>query len=125
RARFHLDRGPHAEDRRMSGALAIIGAAVEKDGRRLLDDISFEAAGGAFIGVIGPNGAGKSTLLRTFAGLEPLSAGHYAVDGRPLAGLAPLERARLIAFQPQARPIYWSTPAQAIVALGRFAYGAP
>ncbi len=39
---------------------------------------------GSVTAVLGPNGAGKSTVLRALAGLQPLSGGHVAVDGRTL-----------------------------------------
>ena len=34
----------------------------------ILDNVSFQAESGAFIGIVGPNGAGKSTLLRQLGG---------------------------------------------------------
>ncbi|UUX49749.1 metal ABC transporter ATP-binding protein [Nisaea acidiphila] len=42
---------------------------VERNGRKLLDDISFSLGAGEIISVIGPNGGGKTTLLRTVLGL--------------------------------------------------------
>jgi zinc transport system ATP-binding protein len=57
-------------------------ASALRDGRLVLEDISFEVAPGAFVGVIGPNGAGKTTLLRAILGLVPLSAGSIEVLGR-------------------------------------------
>jgi ABC-type Mn2+/Zn2+ transport system ATPase subunit len=57
-------------------------ASVQRDGRLVLEDITFEVAPGAFVGIIGPNGAGKTTLLRAILGLAPLSAGRIEVLGR-------------------------------------------
>jgi zinc transport system ATP-binding protein len=57
-------------------------ASALRDGRPVLEDISFDVAPGAFVGVIGPNGAGKTTLLRAILGLVPLSGGRIEVLGR-------------------------------------------
>ena len=51
-----------------------------------LDDISFTAEKGEFIGIIGENGAGKSTLSQVFCGLVPqfykgAYGGKVTVDG--------------------------------------------
>src|SRR5690606_17097449 len=36
------------------------------------------------VAVVGPSGCGKTTLLRMLAGITAPSAGHVAIDGRPL-----------------------------------------
>lgn len=109
----------------MTSLLTIEKASVERAGVAILADISFAAAQGEFIGVVGPNGAGKSTLLRALAGLEPLAEGASYVDGAPAEAIKPRERARRIAYLPQLREIAWDMTAEAVIALGRFAYGAP
>lgn len=55
-----------------------------------LDDISFTAEKGEFIGIIGENGAGKSTLSQAFCGLIPqfykgAYGGKVTIDGIPAA----------------------------------------
>lgn len=91
---------------------------------RILKEVSFGADKGEFVGLIGPNGAGKTTLLRVLAGLEP-AQGDRLIFGEPVAATAPVVRARRLSYLPQMRPVHWSMRVENIVALGRFAYGAP
>ena len=97
----------------------IEGVSITREGRLVLEDIRFDVAAGAFVGVIGPNGAGKTTLLRAILGLVPLSAGRIEVLGRPAA-----ERARAgngIGYVPQRHAFPADFPANAldVVRLGR------
>lgn len=45
-----------------------------------LDDVSFCAPGGSFIGVVGPSGAGKSTILKLLFRFYDPAAGHIVID---------------------------------------------
>ncbi|TPE48062.1 ABC transporter ATP-binding protein [Amaricoccus solimangrovi] len=53
---------------------------------RALDRISSTIGDGEFVCLLGRSGHGKSTLLRSLAGLNTLTAGEIAVDGRPVKG---------------------------------------
>ena len=109
----------------MSALMELDGISVSLGERTVLKSVSLQAAQGEFIGLVGPNGAGKSTLLRAAAGLIPVEGGGRKVGGTELATLNARERARQLAYLPQMRPVYWGVSARAIVALGRFAFGAP
>jgi iron complex transport system ATP-binding protein len=92
--------------------------AVRYGRRQALAPTTIELAPGALIGLVGPNGAGKSTLLRAVAGLTP-AAGHVTWHDTPLARLKPRERARTVAYLPQAPTAHWPMTAGDLVALGR------
>jgi NitT/TauT family transport system ATP-binding protein len=48
--------------------------------------VSFTVQRGEFVSILGPSGCGKSTLLMMCAGLEPITAGSIAIDGKPMTG---------------------------------------
>jgi len=64
--------------------------------------VSLQVSAGELVGVIGPNAAGKSTLSRLACGLLECSAGEVILGGSPLRKLQRRERARRVAFLPQA-----------------------
>lgn len=97
--------------------------SVRRGAALLLEGFSGQFRAGEFVGVVGPNGAGKSTLLRALAGLERETGGAVELGGSPISAQAPAARARLLSYLPQARDIHWAITAEAVVSLGRFAYG--
>jgi len=54
---------------------------------------------GAFTVFVGPSGCGKSTLLRLIAGLEDVSSGTIAIDGKDITYLPPARRGLAMVFQ--------------------------
>jgi len=64
----------------------LVGAGIAVDGntRKILDQASFLALPGQFVGILGPSGAGKTTLLRALSGMGQIDAGTVWLDGRPL-----------------------------------------
>ncbi|MBX5130447.1 sn-glycerol-3-phosphate ABC transporter ATP-binding protein UgpC [Rhizobium lentis] len=61
--------------------------------------VDLEIQSGEFIVILGPSGCGKSTLLRMIAGLEEISGGEIAIDGRVVNQLEPRERGCAMVFQ--------------------------
>jgi heme exporter protein A len=54
--------------------------AIDRGGRRLLSNLTFEMGRGEALTIVGPNGAGKTSLLRALAGLAPLAEGALSND---------------------------------------------
>jgi len=65
----------------------------------ILHGVSVEIGDGEFVVLVGPSGCGKSTLLRMLAGLEEITAGEIAIDGKVVNALAPKERDIAMVFQ--------------------------
>jgi iron complex transport system ATP-binding protein len=91
-------------------------------GRRALAGVGLSLERGELACVVGPNGSGKSTLLRLCAGLLAPTGGSIELDGAPLAALGSRERAKRIAFVPQALRALPDVDARAFVLGGRYAH---
>jgi sn-glycerol 3-phosphate transport system ATP-binding protein len=52
-----------------------------------------------FVVFVGPSGCGKSTLLRLVAGLEDITSGTLAIDGKVVNTLSPSDRGIAMVFQ--------------------------
>src|SRR5216117_2496033 len=67
--------------------------------REVVHGVSCAVADGELVVVVGPSGCGKSTLLLMVAGLETVSAGTVAIDGRIMNGVEPKDRDIAMVFQ--------------------------
>jgi iron complex transport system ATP-binding protein len=87
--------------------------------RSALEEVSFVARAGEFVGLVGPNGAGKSTLVRLVAGLAAPSRGSVRLAGLD-PHLAPRrEVARTCALVPQEPRVSWPFTVREAVMMGR------
>ena len=65
----------------------------------IIQGVTVDIADGEFVVLVGPSGCGKSTLLRMVAGLETITSGEIAIDGRVVNKLEPKERDIAMVFQ--------------------------
>src|SRR5262250_4028146 len=66
---------------------------------KVLHGIGFDIKDGEFVVLVGPSGCGKSTLLRMLAGLEEITAGTIAIDGRVVNDMESKDRDIAMVFQ--------------------------
>ena len=62
--------------------LEAVGLVRERDGRRLLDDVSLSVRPGQITALIGPSGAGKTSLLKALSLLDNPDKGKVIIDGK-------------------------------------------
>lgn len=79
-------------------------------------------AAGEVVALLGPNGSGKSTLMRTLLGLQPALGGEVALEGREIGSWGDTERARRLAYVPQAADSYFDFSLRELVEMGRTAH---
>jgi len=65
----------------------------------VIHGISCDIRDGEFIVILGPSGCGKSTVLRMIAGLEVITKGEIAIDGKVVNQLEPADRDIAMVFQ--------------------------
>ena len=62
-------------------------------------DVNIEVAEREFLVLVGPSGCGKSTTLRMIAGLEEITSGDIAIEGRRVNDVPPKDRDIAMVFQ--------------------------
>ncbi len=92
---------------------------VERGGRAIVDNISFDLMANEMLGLIGPNGAGKSTALACIAGIDSPTSGSVVIDKRDLTSYSSTERARCIAWVEQLGNVHWPLSVERLIMLGR------
>jgi multiple sugar transport system ATP-binding protein len=66
---------------------------------KVIHGIGFDITDGEFVVLVGPSGCGKSTLLRMLAGLEEITSGTIAIDGRVVNDVESKDRDIAMVFQ--------------------------
>ena len=78
----------------MTSCLRAENLVKSYQGRRVVDGVSVEVAGGEVVGLLGPNGAGKTTTFSIILGLIPQEEGRVTLDGEDLTLLPMYLRAQ-------------------------------
>lgn len=98
-------------------------------GRALGAAFDLQLAKGETLVLLGANGSGKTTLIKTLLGLLPPVAGEILLQSKPLQQWPVNQRARILAYVPQAWQGELSFLVEEIVLMGRAArlplFGAP
>lgn len=105
--------------------IEVQGVAVRYGGTTVVEDVSFRAERGAFLGLVGANGSGKTSLLKVIARLLVPAAGRVSIDGRDTASFTRSELARLVAGVWQRVPLSFGFTVRQLVLLGRTPHLAP
>ncbi len=76
-----------------------------KNGKKAVDNLSFEVSPGDIFGFIGHNGAGKTTTIKCAAGLLEFTEGEIYIDGKSVK-TQDIECKRLMAYIPDNPDLY-------------------
>ncbi len=98
---------------------------VDLGGHPVLSGVNLSMDPGGYLSIVGPNGAGKTTLVRCLAGLLAPGSGQILLDGRPLQDLSSRERARRLAYVPQAIGGVPPFSVETFVLMGRYPHLSP
>ena len=85
----------------------------------LFEGLNLTVRSGECVGIIGPNGSGKTTLVRLLAGLIAPAAGQVLLEGRPVAGIPPRERACIMAAVLPEAPLLFNFSVLEVALMGR------
>ena len=69
------------------------------DGKKVLNNLSFDLLEGEFLSILGPSGCGKTTLLRILIGLEQADSGEILKGSKEISKLSSIDRGMGIVFQ--------------------------
>jgi cobalamin transport system ATP-binding protein len=86
---------------------------------KILEDVSFVAKEGDFVGILGPNGSGKTTLLKSISRTLKPTKGAVLLENKDIYSMKGVEIAKQMAVVPQDNAIGFSFTAIDVVLMGR------
>lgn len=90
--------------------------------RMILKNISFNLANHDILCLLGPNGTGKTTLLRCILSLNRMKSGRIEIDQIDIKKIPVNQRAKMMAYVPQATSMAFPYEAREIVLMGRVSH---
>ncbi len=103
----------------MEACIRLENAAFSYGDHLIFRGLSLQLEGGQILCLLGPNGCGKTTLLRCVSGLSPMPEGRVLLDGRDVASLSEIERARIMGFVFQEHHVLFPYTVLDVVRMGR------
>ena len=105
----------------MATLLEISGLTSHYGRIQALKGIDVKVGEGELVALVGANGAGKTTLLRCISGVQPVSGGHIAFEGRDITKMAPEHRVGLgISQSPEGRQVFGPMSVEDNLRLGAY-----
>lgn len=96
--------------------------------KEVLKNVNLSLSAHDILCLLGPNGTGKTTLLRSILGLNKIKKGEVLLNGKNLFKIPPVQRAKMMAYVPQALTMSFPYRVDEVVLMGRTAhlgYGMP
>jgi iron complex transport system ATP-binding protein len=90
--------------------------SLNRQGKKILQNISGELGGGKIIALLGPNGAGKSTLIQAMARLLSCD-GDIELQGKNLAAYSVEQLAQKLAYLPQHSQLQFPLEVEEVLSL--------
>ena len=103
--------------------LVLSEVSVQREDRKVLQNVTTRFGAGELVALLGANGAGKSTLVRAALGIINVNNGLSTIDNVDSVKITPRIQALKVAYLPQNRPLSWPLTVADTVALGRYAHG--
>ena len=100
-------------------SISIENLYFSRNGRNIIENVSFSINCGEFLGVVGPNGAGKTTLIKLILGLLKPDSGEIQIENQHLSHYSSRELYLKIAFVPQENNLDFPMTVLETVLLGR------
>lgn len=106
----------------MAGIVEVKNLQKSYDGKKVVDNISFNVNKGEIFGILGPNGAGKTTTLEMIEAIRPIDSGIAIVAGIDVTKY-PQKVRYIIGVQPQSPAFQDKSKVKEILTLFSAAYG--